>query len=240
MSASSSELVRRRCGLLVKQIGATLRGRVHERNAVTGSWYAGSRSVPRKQVEEPMALRHSGKALSGIGGIGFMEIVCGTISESLNLRARLFVDFFLLLALVADPSVNLVCNFRDQQQVVPTERVGGLPFVAVFVKTGEGRVVTDTSLGVVFPDRGFDGTEPDLMCGLFFGLFGHGAFARCSNEVLHRTSRRIRDSQNLSFSRSTMSFTTKWGKPRTEQNLAFGPLGAERRLGPKGGSWNLC
>jgi hypothetical protein len=124
-----------------------------------------------------------------------VEIVCGTISESLNLhwpRPPLIFGPFLLLVLVADPSVNLVGNLRDQQEVVTSERVGGFPLLAVLVKTGERGVETDTAVGVVFPDCRLDGTKSNLVNGLFFVLFRHGAVALCFNGVLQEPSPRIR------------------------------------------------
>src|SRR6266496_643439 len=62
-----------------------------------------------------------------------------------------------------DPGVRLIRHFRHDEQIVPSERVGVFPLLPVPVKAGKGGVVTDTVLGVIFPDGSFDGSQPDLM-----------------------------------------------------------------------------
>src|ERR1039458_4668508 len=104
------------------------------------------------------------------------------MNRSKNLRpARLtlrggFGSISLLLGLRMNPGVCLIRNLAQQQQVVPAERVGGLPVVAVFVDAAEGDVVANAAFSFVFPDRSLDVAEPDLVYGLCFCLHN---FAGC-------------------------------------------------------------
>lgn len=78
------------------------------------------------------------------------------------------------MALLKDPAVSLVYNFSQKQKVVATERVGGLPLVAISIEAAYGHVVARAGCGFIFPDRGFDGPEPDFM--RWFLRRTHGVF----------------------------------------------------------------
>ena len=80
-----------------------------------------------------------------------------------------------------DPSVGLVCELCDKRQVIPIEacRVGPVAGV-VLVEAGERGVVAHAVFGLVFPDCGLDGAEPDLVCGFLFGCwFWHRKIIGC-------------------------------------------------------------
>ena len=64
--------------------------------------------------------------------------------------------------------MGLIGHFAQQQEVVATEGLGGLPLVTVLVETAEGGVETHPRFGFVPPDSGFDLAEPDFVDG--FGL----------------------------------------------------------------------
>src|ERR1017187_247577 len=107
------------------------------------------------------------------------------MNRSKNLRpARLFArggfgSVCLLLGLLVDPGVCSIRNLAQQQQVVATERIGGLPTVAVLVDADERGVVTNASFSFVFPDGGLDMTDPDLVYGRCFCL--HNFVGCCFN-----------------------------------------------------------
>ena len=75
------------------------------------------------------------------------------------LRRRLRLFFLLKLE---DARVDLIGHFRQQQQVVATEALRALPFLAVLVETGEGDVVPRAAFGSVRPNRRLDATDADL------------------------------------------------------------------------------
>src|ERR1035441_202192 len=113
------------------------------------------------------------------------------MNRNKNLRpARLmlrggFGSFSLLLGLRMNPGVCLIRNLAQQQQVVATERVGGLPSVAVLVDAAERGVVARATFSFVFPDGGLDVADPDLVYGLCFCLH---------NFVVDRKSTRLNSS----------------------------------------------
>ena len=80
---------------------------------------------------------------------------------------RMFAARFLLFLLM-DPGMSLVCHLCKQQQVVTTETVGRGPLFVLPVKAGECGVETNARFGLVFPDSGFNGAEPDLVCWFLF------------------------------------------------------------------------
>jgi hypothetical protein len=73
--------------------------------------------------------------------------------------------------------VGGIRHFGEQEEVVASKGLGGLPLLAVFVEAGEGGVVTHTRFGFVLPDCGLDMAEPDLMDGSWFVF--HTGFNRC-------------------------------------------------------------
>ncbi len=78
------------------------------------------------------------------------------------------------LPVVEDPGVGLIDHLREEQQVVTTETVGGLPMVAILVKPRDTDVEAGSTFALILPDGGFDGFETDLMYGLNGLLFRHG------------------------------------------------------------------
>ena len=73
----------------------------------------------------------------------------------------------------------MIRHFAQQQEVVTTERIGGLPLVAVFVEAAEGDVVANATFGVVFPDGGLEMAEPDFIYGFFLRFAYELRFLRC-------------------------------------------------------------
>ena len=71
----------------------------------------------------------------------------------------------------AEALESLIDDLAQEQQIVTTEAVGGLPLFAVLVDAGDGDVEPGAIFGFVFPNGTFDGTETDFMNGL---LFRHG------------------------------------------------------------------
>jgi len=61
--------------------------------------------------------------------------------------------------------MGLAENLCNQEKVITTEAVGGLPGFTVFVKSGYGYVVAYTAFGVVFPDGGFDVADAQVFLG---------------------------------------------------------------------------
>ncbi len=92
-----------------------------------------------------------------------------------NGKISLVVKSLFFLGLFADPRVRLIRNVGEKQEVIAPEVIGGSPSAFLKIYPGEGGVVTDTLVRLIFPDGGLDATEPDFVdrqC--FVSGFGHG------------------------------------------------------------------
>ena len=105
--------------------------------------------------------------------------------------------FGLLLLLVADPSVGMVGDLGDHEQVIATEGIGRFPFLAIAVDAGELGVETDPVLRVIAPDGGADGAHSKFVRGFVPRGFGgwHGFLhderwgaTRAMRQVAHRAA----------------------------------------------------
>ena len=59
--------------------------------------------------------------------------------------------------------MRLVGYLGQNQQILPTKGVGGLPFGFSFVNPGKSDVVSEVLTDRVFPDRRFDQAQAQLM-----------------------------------------------------------------------------
>ncbi|MBI5385580.1 MAG: hypothetical protein HZA90_12950 [Verrucomicrobia bacterium] len=92
------------------------------------------------------------------------------------------------LVLGENPGVRVIRHFAQQQEVVSPEGFGGLPLVAVFVEAVEGGVIANATFGVVSPDCGFDGAEPDFMDGFCFCVLHRKIWVHQFAVTVHKSS----------------------------------------------------
>ena len=77
----------------------------------------------------------------------------------------------LLLTECNDPTMSLVGDFRQHQQVVAAEAVGAPPaFLLIAVDPLECDVEPRAAVGFVLPDGGFDAADPNFLDGLVGGF----------------------------------------------------------------------
>ena len=76
--------------------------------------------------------------------------------------ASVGLRFGIALPELKDPRVGIISDLGEKEKIVATEVGGVLPFVAVFVKAGEGGAVPGCGFGLVRPNSGLDRADADL------------------------------------------------------------------------------
>jgi hypothetical protein len=61
--------------------------------------------------------------------------------------------------------MGLVCDLRQFEQIIPTERAGGAPGFAIMEASLKGNVVQNTLAGGIRPNSGLDQADSDFVDG---------------------------------------------------------------------------